>query len=1377
MKSMSSKRPRLSLTTPSRCNMSLVGLSVSVRVVGLLAAETSLTTTWLPQQQAHQEPAGEQAEAEGEGEGTLRVPLPATGTVCGYSVTDARDGATWEAAVVDAEEAREAYEEEHRAGGEGAAVSANVAASNVYECKVFPIIAALPTKISVRYTQQLRFERTTNSALYALPFDLSEHKDLQSLEMSTRVDCILDCSTNSEIIPIVNPASVNSPLRFIHRGSWTEASVKISPMDLPAAVTENCLDFSVSSIPQCILAVEWSRPLLSMGDNDYFFMCACTAVPTALKSNNSSNNQELTRIGILWDTSYSRVQASHSSELDLVKNLALQYVAQLDLFRFDIEVRHVASDVQPENLADLISSLTYSGATDLNQVATWCRSKSPEYSSWILFSDGVDTLPVSGNDENLSFGAVTHCLCDCSATEQYSDLILRKIAHQNNGRYLDLSNCTAADAVECLTGRMANPKIILQGVSAQALQSEVSHCTPHVIYGRFDEYATPGTLQVDFSPCGIDQRVAFSLPSQSMYNEDQFGIVLGRRWAMLKIEQLRQTKSELLKDVCKQYNLCAPECSFIVLRTLEQFLKHHIPPPPSMPFVRAEYWRTTNLRANQEQQRNEKLNTQSKTVAATLWKHFCKWLSNEYDGRAKQPQLLYFHSDLVSREELLIPSTDFNEPPNKISRIIPSSVVEGQPPLPMSSSPQGYPFQFAALPMEVPKAPPTLTKYFPPDFAPAQIPRRVKDKALPPIQITAESILRESKGLGESRTSDYSGSIFQFDLADTAEASSPPKETQMTRERDSGEYKPYGYSGRGYKFDFADGSDVGPPQERSLPSNAEVLCMLSDTTEAYHPPTIMPAPSSRWASQTPPPGYKASLGRGAVGFTTRSDALLARYSQDIDDRPVFTPQPQRLPIQENFLSKKSWHTASLHQAEKFFLAHERSREQITPPPEVQPKSRRRGGKRSRCNTVSPPRGTVGNSTSTGSDIQTCLLPIDESYCQVTSAPRISSAHICSLNLQSFAAKRTDIFGDELSQMPLKRRSLDDDVTPGYAGNVPEQNGRMEIESPFGRKVVAYRLTSATQCAPSCSNLLSRQGTQDISSLLRMYPNLYNYVIQIGQPIYAFIIGSALYLSSLGQWEAACRVLSNIAEHFPGEVQPLCALGTVFQALGMWTQAHKAWRASSSLRKLQPQYSYHAAITCMRMQESRNDRSSGAVAEAVSVLQSMASGETRCKPANLGLQVSAKLDLICHTASSNPSIPSQSYDQEGLSSVPELDFRVIMWAHCEDYDVEMKVTEPSGECCSMWHNHTAIGGRMSGGSSVGMGPWEYTLKTAQAGSYRVQARVRDMGRKKVTGSAPVVVVGCRCVVNFGRTTEKEFSHFGVLVEDSSALLFTLDVRNQ
>lgn len=93
----------------------------------------------------------------------------------------------------------------------------------------------------------------------------------------------------------------------------------------------------------------------------------------------------------------------------------------------------------------------------------------------------------------------------------------------------------------------------------------------------------------------------------------------------------------------------------------------------------------------------------------------------------------------------------------------------------------------------------------------------------------------------------------------------------------------------------------------------------------------------------------------------------------------------------------------------------------------------------------------------------------------------------------------------------------------------------------------------------------------------------------------------------------------------------------------------------------------------------------------------------------------------------------------------LALRVVMAWDSDDTDIDMWVTDPNGEKASYANRLTRQGGAMSPDATGGYGPEEFSLKTAKAGKYAVEAQFYGHRQQVLSGGTTVMV---RVTTGFG-----------------------------
>ncbi len=106
--------------------------------------------------------------------------------------------------------------------------------------------------------------------------------------------------------------------------------------------------------------------------------------------------------------------------------------------------------------------------------------------------------------------------------------------------------------------------------------------------------------------------------------------------------------------------------------------------------------------------------------------------------------------------------------------------------------------------------------------------------------------------------------------------------------------------------------------------------------------------------------------------------------------------------------------------------------------------------------------------------------------------------------------------------------------------------------------------------------------------------------------------------------------------------------------------------------------------------------------------------------------------------------------ERLVKLLDLGVRIVMTWDADATDIDLWVTEPSGEKAYYGNNRTAIGGLVSRDFTQGYGPEEYLLKKSMPGTYKIQANYYGSRSASLTGP---VTLQLDIYSNYGRDNEQ------------------------
>jgi hypothetical protein len=111
-------------------------------------------------------------------------------------------------------------------------------------------------------------------------------------------------------------------------------------------------------------------------------------------------------------------------------------------------------------------------------------------------------------------------------------------------------------------------------------------------------------------------------------------------------------------------------------------------------------------------------------------------------------------------------------------------------------------------------------------------------------------------------------------------------------------------------------------------------------------------------------------------------------------------------------------------------------------------------------------------------------------------------------------------------------------------------------------------------------------------------------------------------------------------------------------------------------------------------------------------------------------------------------PAHAFDPR-LVKLLDLDVRIVMTWDTDNTDIDLHVTEPSGEECDYEHNLTTIGGHVSSDFTQGYGPEEYCLRRLMPGRYKIRANFFGSGDQSLVGPTTVQAT---VITHFGRPDE-------------------------
>ena len=259
---------------------------------------------------------------------------------------------------------------------------------------------------------------------------------------------------------------------------------------------------------------------------------------------------------------------------------------------------------------------------------------------------------------------------------------------------------------------------------------------------------------------------------------------------------------------------------------------------------------------------------------------------------------------------------------------------------------------------------------------------------------------------------------------------------------------------------------------------------------------------------------------------------------------------------------------------------------------------------------------------------------------------------------------------------------------------------------------------------------------------------------------AFYLDCADYLLRDGQRDLGVRVLTNIAELKLENAQLLRTVAHRLNQIGDHDLAINVFEKILRLRPEEPQ-SYRDLALAL------SDRADASVLESAAgpmqgfgasrdYLMSLMMLETvvmRPWPRFEEIELTALMEWnrvwARMTGIKNVHDSYTSLDSR-LTRNLDCDVRIVLTWDADLTDVDLWVTEPSGEKCFYGHNRTIIGGMVSRDFTQGYGPEEYCLRRAMPGEYVIQCNY--YGSSQISLAGPTTVQAT-VITHFGRPDEK------------------------
>ena len=514
----------------------------------------------------------------------LVFPLPEAAAVCGYALEI--NGALIDGVVVPKEKARVAFETEQRRGVDPGLVEA--VKGNVYRTRVYPVPANGTRRVRVDWVAPLALGPDGASAALALPMP-----DCTLAHRTVTIEVADNTAHEPPTLGGFGDRRFERAERF-WRVSGTEENV--APRD--------DLLIALPKLPDTIVSTERTP------DGDTWF-CASTRVSTPAPPQAPVAPAE--SFTVFWDASASYA-GKHEKELKFLLALRAMPTGTYRLVVF----RNTPDPVQTFDtvaaLVDAILCVAYDGGTDLAALApALAETEGPVY----LFTDGMDTLSGKPVDFGPAADRVT-VLVSGAETDVES---LRQAC---GGRVFD-----PAESPEDTVYRYERRVRGLDGSGVADVQGIGSRAWARAtVLGRLTAPDAKVALRYDDDNGGE----AIALDSAAA----KPGTTLATAWAAMRVQQLSpraDDNEEELLALGRRFGLASPATSLLVLESLDQWLRHDIEPPASLPEMRQQWLVAKKNRPGEDPEAKAARHLE---MLKNQWKQRMEWWETDWAEVAKK---------------------------------------------------------------------------------------------------------------------------------------------------------------------------------------------------------------------------------------------------------------------------------------------------------------------------------------------------------------------------------------------------------------------------------------------------------------------------------------------------------------------------------------------------------------------------------------------------------------------------------------------------------------------------------------------------------------------------------------------------------------------
>ena len=519
----------------------------------------------------------------------LVFPLPDGAAVCGYALEI--NGAMVDGVVVPKEKARVAFETEQRRGVDPGLVEA--VKGNVWRTRVYPVPASGTRRVRVDWTAPLALGPDGSSAALALP--------MPGCPLAHRTVAVEVADASSPEAPELGGFGDRRFERAERFWRVTGTEENVAPRD--------DLLIALPKLPNTLVSTERTP------DGDVWF---CASVKPNPDFDPDFDRGPMKSFTVFWDASGSRA-GDHAAEFALLRGLWAEPTGSYRLVLFRNVVEPAREFPTVEALVAALGDVVYDGGTDLSVLAP---AMAGTEDAICLFTDGLDTLSGKPVDFGPAGGRVT-------AFVSGAERDLESLRQACGGRVFD----PAAGVENVLKALLAPDRRVsaLRGEGVADVQGIGSDAARRAtVLGRLTASGeTKLTLKV-----GAGEYELTVAPERA-----RPGSTLATAWAAMRVQQLSpraDDNADELLALGRRFGLASPATSLLVLESLDQWLRHDVEPPESLPQMREQWLVAKKNRPGEDPEAKAARHLE---MLKGLWKQRMEWWATDFSKVKTEPAL------------------------------------------------------------------------------------------------------------------------------------------------------------------------------------------------------------------------------------------------------------------------------------------------------------------------------------------------------------------------------------------------------------------------------------------------------------------------------------------------------------------------------------------------------------------------------------------------------------------------------------------------------------------------------------------------------------------------------------------------------------------